>query len=504
MKKFKAIASAFLAAVSVLSLTACEEEGVNSNAGVHGNATPAITTTTAGTTTTFAENAGVNEAVKNMDVTALDDPDIKVEKRIKWLAWNNWIQDETGSAAVLFKEVYGIPENGDDPNSAGQIFENATVSYEDRYNKLGSLIASDDSPDLFPFESYDFPTGAVMGRYNAIDDIINLDSPKYDGTRDIMKKYEIKGKNYCQIYNVALNAYMYYRPKLIADIGCDDPYELFKKGEWDWNAFLDIARKWQNSGEGRYVIDGYNCELDFLATTGKPMVSLENGQLVNNLYSAEFDRVQQNMISVLQSEDLRYPRQTLNNYGINESAWRNGEILFHADGDYWVWKDRFAKWAISGKMDWTPEDVMFVPFPKDPDADQHYVLLKLESQMWVKGSKNEAGVKAWFDCMATAVNDPEVKKASYQQSLENHHFTEKMLDLHYELTAIDGTSPVSLVAEFRNSIDENHGSTTDGPVNSILIKPYLEGESYTQLREQNNPQIQDAIDTMNERINSLI
>ena len=234
------------------------------------------------------------------------------------------------------------------------------------------------------------------------------------------------------------------------------------------------------------------------------MVSLENGQLVNNLYSAEFDRVQQKMISVLSSEDLRYPRHTLNNFGINEAAWRNGEILFHADGDYWVWKDRFAKWAISGKMDWGPEDVMFVPFPKDPDADEHYVLMKLDTQMWVKGSKNEAGVKAWYDCMATAANDPDVQKASRQQWLENFHFTDKMLDLHYELTATDGTSPVTLVAEFRNSIDENHGNNGDAPINSILTQPYLQGESYTQLREQNNPQVQDAIDTMNERINSLI
>lgn len=502
MKKFKAIASVLLAAATVLSLTACEEEGVNPNSGAPNSAAPS-TTASVQSTTTYAENAGVNEAVKNVDVTSLDDPDIKVTKRIKWLAWNDWIQDETGAAAVLFKEVYGIPESGDDPESAGQIFENASVAYADRYEALGKYIASDDSPDLFPFEDYDYPTGAVLGRYNAIDDVVDLSSPKYNGTREIMKQYELNGKNYCQITSVLISNYMYYRPNLLAAIGAEDPYELFQKGEWTWDKFLEIARLWQDSDEGKYVIDGYNPEISFLATTGKPMVTLENNQLVNNLYSAEFDNCEQNMISVLQSEDLRYPRQTLNNSGINEREWYNGNILFHADGDYWIWKDRLAKWAISGKFDWGPEDVMFVPFPKATQDSEYYEMIKLECQMYVKGSKNPEGVRAWFDCMATVANDPDIKKASREQALENYHFTEKMLDFHNQLTALDGTSPVTLVAEFRNALDKNHGMDTNSPVNSILTVPYLEGESYTQLREQNNPEIQDSIDTLNEKIKGL-
>lgn len=496
MKKLKAIASSLLAVATVLSLTACEEEGPGGSAPVG----TAPGTTAPMSTTTYAEDAGVNEAVNNLDPTQLDDPNIKVEKRLKWLAWNDWIQDETGSAAVLFKKVYGVPEKGDDPNSAGQIFENSSVPYADRYDALFKLIASDDSPDLFPYEDFDFPNGAVLGRYNAIDDVVNLNSPKYDGSRELMKQFEVNGKNYCLITSVLFSSYMYYRPALIESIGCEDPYELFKQGKWDWDAFLNIARKWQASGSDKYAIDGYNPEIEFLATTGKPMVSFENNQLVNNVYSSEFDYFQENMISVLQTEDLRYPRHTLNNYGINESEWRDGNILFHADGDYWIWKDRFAKWAISGKCDWGPEDVMFVPFPKCPIADDYYARIKLECQMYVKGSKNPEGVRAWFDCIATVANDPEVKQASREQALTNHHFTEKMLDFHNELTALDGSAPIKLIADFRNCIDKNYGKDGNSPVLSIFTLPYLEGESYVQLRESNNPEIQNEIDELNKKI----
>ena len=72
MKKLKAIASSLLAVATVLSLTACEEEGPGGSAPV-GNAP---TTTDPISTTTYAENDGVNDAVKNLDPTKLDDPDI--------------------------------------------------------------------------------------------------------------------------------------------------------------------------------------------------------------------------------------------------------------------------------------------------------------------------------------------------------------------------------------------------------------------------------------------
>lgn len=502
MKKFKAIASALLAAATVLSLTACEEEGVNSNSGAPGNATPATTTTIA--STTYAENAGVNDAVTNMDPTALDNPDLKVTKRLKWLAWNNWTIDETSAAAMLFKEVYGIPETGDDPSCAGQIFENFSTSYEDRYTKLGSMIASGDSPDLFPFEALDFPYGVTQNRYNAIDDIVDLNSAKWDATRDLMEMYAFNGKHYCAFYEISPNNLMYYRPALIDEIGADDPKELFDKGEWTWDAFLDIARRWQSSAEGRYAIDGYNPENDFVISTGKPMVSNENGQLVNNLYSPEFERVQQNMLGVLQSENLRYPRHELNSWNINTKEWLNGNVLFYADGGFWVWKDNLAKYATSGKFTWGPDDVSFVPFPKDPMADDYYIALKQDAQMYVKGAENVDGIKAWIDCCATVANDPDVRTASFEQAIENYGWTRKNLEFYYELTALDGSSPVKLLADFKGGLGTvSDGSSTQNPIQSLTNMPYLTGESYVQLREQHNPAIQDAIDQINEALRGL-
>ena len=132
MKKFRAILAGILASASVLSITACSKD----------EGTPTATTTGA-TTTTYAENSAVNEAVANMDITVLDNPDLEVTERIEWMAW--WPIDETTPAAILFKDVYGIPTTGDNPDCDGMIFDYTNVSYADRYDKLSSHIASDDS-----------------------------------------------------------------------------------------------------------------------------------------------------------------------------------------------------------------------------------------------------------------------------------------------------------------------------------------------------------------------
>ena len=118
MNKLKTAAASVLAAAMVLSLTACDEEPAangGSNAGTSNAGAPNASTNgndapvSAVTTATFDTDPAVQEAAKNA-ADKLDNPDLDVDTRIKWMAW--WEIDETAANAELFKEVYGIPEKG--------------------------------------------------------------------------------------------------------------------------------------------------------------------------------------------------------------------------------------------------------------------------------------------------------------------------------------------------------------------------------------------------------
>ncbi|MBP1542912.1 MAG: carbohydrate ABC transporter substrate-binding protein [Oscillospiraceae bacterium] len=511
MRKLKQIMAGMLAAVSLLSITACDESApaaggaTGGAAGGTSGAAPTTSATVATTTpekTTFADNEEVNKAVEEMDKTKLDNPDLEVTEKLKWMAW--WDMDETTAQAKLFTEVYGIPESGGTAEDQGKIFTNIYVGYAERYDKLAAAIVSGDSPDLFPFEIIDFPVGVLLGRYNPVDEIINLDNGKWDGAKHMMDQFKLGGRYYAAFYDVELNNIMYYRKSVIEDAGLKDPRTLFDNGEWTWDTFLEMSRAFQLSGDGKYAVDGYNPDSDFAVTTGVPMVGNDGNQIINNLHDPAVERMQENLLTVLNKENLRYPLHELNNWNINPMEWSKGNILFYADGGTWVFQDTIKKYI--DRFGWAEDEVLCVPFPRDPQADAHYVQFKQNAQMWVKGSTNEAGVAAWLDCCVTAAQDPEIKKAGRVQLKENYGWTDYNLDMIDACIALDGSSPVKAVFEFKTGLGQPvyiQGNAED-PVLCLTKFVYLTGEqTYTQLRDANEPAIQAKIDEINTYIANL-
>lgn len=504
MKKFKALMSGMLAAATVLSLTACSESGTPVASATPGGENNSVATTSAATTlattTTFAENSGVNEAVANMDVTKLDNPNLEVTDRIEWMAW--WDIDETTPAAILFKDVYGVPTTGKDPERDGRIFDYTQVSYAERYDKLATAIASGSSPDLFPFEALDFPYGVLKGRYNAVSEIIDVESPKWDAARDMMEQFRFGEDYYCAFYEISFNNVMYYRKSNIESIGAEDPRTLFEAGNWTWDTFLDISRTWQESGDNKWCLDGYNPENDLVISTGVPMVGNDGTKLINNLHDPAVERAEE-LLTTLQQENLRYPRHELNGWSVNPKAWANNQILFYADGGTWVYESTLA--TFEKAFGWAEDEIQVVPFPKDPQADAHYVTAKQDALMWVKGSDNPDGVAAWLDCCVTASQDPAVREAAKAQQKENYGWSDRNLDAIYAWTALDGSSPLTPIFDFKGGLGEvSDGSATQNPVQSLTNMVYLAGDqTYTQLRAEHEPAIQAAIDEINEYIAAM-
>ena len=510
MKKLKTLIAAFMAATMVLTMTGCDEEaGPNVGNGGGGsaptqgnNSTPAAggdTSTNSVDLSAEMDDEDVNNAAKAL-VDQLSYPDLKVTKRIKWMAW--WAMDETSGEAVLFKEKYGIPETGDDPASDGRIFENINVDYGSRYDKLATSIASDESPDIFPFEITDFPYGILMNRYNALDDIVDFNSEKWAKYSSLNDQFVLNGKHYGAFYNFELADIMWYKKSNIEAIGKDDPQDLVAQGKWDWDAFLDIARAWQQSGSSdspRFVTDGWIVEEGIVIATGKPIIGTDGTKLVSNLRSAELERAI-NILETLQKENLRYPRHELNEWSQNPSAWASDTTLFFCEGT-WRYEDDLQ--TFKKKYKWADDEIRLVPYPKDPKADKYYVQIKVNCPMWIKGSKNAEGVQAWLDCTVTAAQDITLHEASNAKLIKNPKkgYTQEILDYLDMLLGYNGESPIVPIAEFRTGLGPNVNSgNTDDPVSAIICNVYLSGDSFVQLREENESAILKAMEDINARI----
>lgn len=494
MKKLKTLIAALMAATMVLTMTGCdEEEPVSGGTSVDPNKG-----------NVEMDDEAVNEAAKAL-VDEASYPDLKVSKRIKWMAW--WPIDETSGPAVLFKELYGIPETGDDPAFEGRIFEYQAVAYGDHYDKLTAAIGADESPDLFPFEIKDFPYGILMNRYQAVDDIVDFSEDKWAPYRDLNDQFILNGKHYTAACGYSLADLMWYKKSNIESIGADDPQELFNQGKWDWDALLEIARKWQQSGtsdDPRFVTDGWVVENSLLISTGVPLVGTDGTKLISNMYTSEVERAI-NYIETLCNEDLRYPRHELNDYEVNFAGWASDQILFFCVGT-WGYEETLQTYRRRYK--WADDEIKVVPFPKDPKADKYYIQMKIDPEMWVKGSKNPEGVQAWLDCKVTSSVDKTLHDASNAKMIKNpkQNYTKEIIDFLDTLYGYYGDCPVTPIVDFCTGLGPSVSTDSEGkdsgqaPVKALTSEVYLQGESFTQLRETNKPPIETRINEINAQL----
>ena len=121
MNKTRRVLTGILAAGLIISLTGCYEERSAYSTSSYYATSSEDSAGTSVVTTTYDTDPAVIEVVGGGAAASLDDPDLEVTKRLKWMAW--WDIDETTAAAEMFKVAYGIPEDGDDPASEGRIFE---------------------------------------------------------------------------------------------------------------------------------------------------------------------------------------------------------------------------------------------------------------------------------------------------------------------------------------------------------------------------------------------
>lgn len=489
-RNLKIAVSSLLTAAMVLSMTACEQ----SDGG------PEITTN--------ADYVPLQEyiaTVKDDYVNGLagtSNADMTVDKKIKVLNW--WVIDETQASVELFKQVYGIPEEGSSAYGdkfANSVFVTNNVAYADRYTQLAALVTGGDSPDMFQFEIINFPYSAAMGLFQPLDDYIDFSNSLWDSSKDIMKQFAWEGKNYVPITALEAESILWYRRSVCEAAGIKDPYEYFKEGNWDWNTFMDVCETFCSAAEGKYAIDGYHIPDNLVLTTGVPLIEIKDGKLSQNFYNADIERAVTNLIEVLSKQNYRKPRNNDVGWSTDLDGWARGNTLFFEGLENDI-KDNFQPYII--RMKWTDNDLWFVPYPKDPNSgDTYYQSMKVGNFMLCGGAKNPTGYAAWQLCCKFTADDKNGDAVSREQLKTNYSgYTDEWFDW---LASYKKDGLFTPVFEFKGGIGQDvaDSNSASAPVNAILNVPYLD-----MTDEEGNPAtfstIRQAYEKLlNERLDAL-
>lgn len=386
------------------------------------------------------------------------------------------------------------PANGKNKDVALELFQNKfggkvndiVVTDAERYQKLSTMVSTDQSPDFFSAGDMDaFPKGAISKMFQPLDNYIDFNDEWFKDRKSINDPFSINGKHYASIISPEIDVLMIYNKAVIKENALTDPADLLKEGKWDWDTCKKMMTDFCGKGEERYAIDGWWVSKGFTNSSGVPFIGMTDGKIVNNIRDSKIEKAQEFLYN-LNKENLAYP--------LKDKEWKTradyvgeGKTLFFAVG-YWALTEVNTEYGLAQYGD--IKDVGFVPVPKCPTADNLYIPARVTGYMLCSGAPNPEGFAALMYCEAAANGSEEAEKITKEQYFNEYGWTDSMWEMRNTMFKMVKEHPVF---DFLNGISDTVFDNIDNPSKDA----YHNGNSWVQTRETIYSVIQSEIDQAN-------
>ena len=374
MNKLRKLAALLLSAAMAVGLTACSQSNSYTNE-------TETDSTSEETQSGFAE-----------PVTA--DIDANAETgTIKWLVYEDLV-NEMADTVALFETKYG-----------GSIQQEICGSGSAYFDQLGNLIAGGESPDIVRYEWRSFPHGMSYNMYTPIDSYIDFDSELWTGVKEVAAQFTYNGQHYYAPNSLATNYALNYNNLVLEENGIEDPMEMVQNNTWTWTAFEEMLKRWCDISSDHIGYNGVG-GMSFVLTTGTKTIDIENGQIINNLRNEDVQRCM-TWLEGLRKEGLlgasvqQVENGATNGYVAPEAAFVDGKLLFLGMDPTWAFGA--AKEALDKQN--IPNDIKFIPFPRDNQSDVYYHGGSTAGYMIPAGAKNIKGALDWIVLNRTIETD---------------------------------------------------------------------------------------------------
>lgn len=427
---------------------------------------------------------------------------------IEWLMYEDLLKNNADMVA-LFEERYG-----------GTITQEITSSGSAYFDRLGTRIATGDSPDIVRYEWKSFPHGMSYNMYTPLDKYIKLDDDLWSGIKDVAEQYAYNGVHYYIPYQLKTNFALNYNNRVLQENGIKDPMELLRSNEWTWTAFEGMLKTWCDMSPDHIGYNGVGGMI-FVLTTGTKVIDITGGEIINNLRNENVQRCMQ-WLEGMRKEGLlganaaQMEAGAASGFVSPDVAFVDGNLLFLGMDPSWAYGT--AKQYLDEHS--VENEIKFVPFPRDDLSDTYYHGVDTYGYMIPSGAPNVKGALDWIElnrveetdadniaeAKATALDD---SKDYYPKCACGHAFTdeenkagitvcpdcdtprierykvvwtEEQYDLWMELRGADGS-------RFTLLFDNCYGFTSDltelfqGGETPILDGPVFSDVSYTSAVE---------------------
>lgn len=479
--KITKIIAGISAAVLTSALTSCSDKGSGTSE-----------TTTAETTT--AVTVALNTAVLDEeDQAALDDVaskglrDVQLENtEIKWLAHYD-INPNTqsgGSESVplnLFRTKYG-----------GSVKYYSTT-WNSRYSDLSTMVLGGEGIDFFPCDTAALPKGIISGMFQPVDEYIDLNDDLWKTVAEGMEIYNFNGKHYEFVTGISAEQVCFYNIKTIEENGLEDPYELWKAGEWNWDTFEQMLVDFIDADDEHYGLDNWFNEKALFLSAGVPFVSTDDtGSLITNVMDPTVEKAMDFQYELNQKGlvlDLG-----MFDWNIQPQFMGEGRELF----------DIVGSWDINAAPDvWPtgidPEDLRMVPVPS-PKGSDPYQSATIDGWCLCKGAANPLGVAVFAECNLISADDPDASAIAEQKLRDDYGWTDHLIETNKEINELAAKYPV---VDLATGVSSDVASITTEGGSTVGLRAAFHGIPWATNRDEIGDVVNMLVEEVDDQLKAM-
>ncbi|HZQ98036.1 MAG TPA: sugar ABC transporter substrate-binding protein [Chloroflexota bacterium] len=400
-----------------------------------------------------------------------------------------------GAKVKLRRAFWGSPDQIDIAKQTDKRFLDANpdiemdfiaIPWENYRDKLITMIAGGDVPDIMGVDAYWVLNFVERKMLRPLDDKVQADKEYASvkvikGMFPIPDHHAVAGKTYSNV-TVESPRILFYNETMFKDAGIPTPYEQDKAGKWDWNAYLDTAKKLTKGsgadkvfGTGSYPLS--NSVYPFIQSNGADTMNKEKTKAT--LQSAELLEAVQFQIDLIKVHKVAPLPEENQALGGDYKAFQAKKLAMLVTG---IWGG--ADFRNIKDFDWA-----IAPIPKSPRTGYRRTVYKPNATALPAGSKSVDQAWRYLSFDPLGQNKSNIDKYTSMTAFEDNkqYFLEK--------------SPVKNARVVFDAFENNEISYVPLTTKWLEMEKILNDE--ITLARNGEKSLADAMKTAEPKINAL-
>ncbi len=258
------------------------------------------------------------------------------------------------------------------------------VDWESMQQKLASMHAAGNAPDLYEMTNQDIPSVAYRGLITDLSKHIDFKSPVYsDRDRKTLSSLSWNGGVYFwPTHEEATGSRMclFWNKSIFDQAGIpanERPDALVKANNWTWDTFYDLQKRLTNSEKGIYgfaCLSNQSWYLQMAATTGEDFIKYTPNGIISNFTSPNIARAM-NMMKKIKNPSIFVEEKAMD-------VFTDGKAAIISAGLSNLSNSKLSAMAQSGIA-------QIVPVPRDPKQSNYNIMAYATGLAIPVGAKNK-------------------------------------------------------------------------------------------------------------------